>query len=232
MNQVRRVIHLKICFHNLLMIAAGLSCVSSALGATVLLNSAAGLAADVNYNGIGSTTTVAVAPHPSWQVNNPVNPGDPADSSAVWISYAKTGYADSNFQPYQGITPVFSVIKGFASGAGLLNLKVWADDSADVYLDGSILKSAAFTQSICSGQPIGCLPSDAGIFSTALSAGNHELKFVVYQVGTGTDTVVNPMGLLFTGTAPTPAAVPEPSSLALLGGGILTLAFARYGRKR
>lgn len=216
----------------LAVVVAGLSCQTYASAAAVLLNSTAGLPADVTYNGIGMTATVTVNAHPSWQPNNPVNPGDPADSSAVWISYAKTGYFDSQFQPYQGTTPVFSVTKGFVSGAGMLNLHVWADDTADVYLDGSLLKSAVFTQSTCSGQPIGCLPADAGIFSTGLSAGSHELKFVVYQVGTTTDSATNPMGLLFTGAAPTPAAVPEPSSLALLGGGILTLAFARYGGRK
>ncbi|MCC7153595.1 MAG: PEP-CTERM sorting domain-containing protein [Bryobacterales bacterium] len=188
-----------------------------AISATTILNSAPGLATSLG------PLTVAVTPHPSWQPNFPVNPGDPSDASAVWISYKLSGYGDSQFQPFNGTTPVVSVFKDFTSGAGQLFLKVWADDTADVYLDGTLLKAAVFTQNTCSGQVIGCLPQHGGNFVLPVTAGSHQLKFNMYQVGTGGNTTSNPMGLLFTGTAPDAPAVPEPASVALMGAGLVAV---------
>lgn len=188
------------------------------------LDSGAGL--QTNLPGI---ETVTVTPDPLWQPNNPQNPGDPNDTSAVWISDGESGYGDSQFQPYEGTTPVVTVIDNFQSGQGLLQLNVWADDTADVILDGTYLAYAKFTQSICSGQPIGCRPQDDGQFSVPLTAGNHELEFVMYQVGTGSDTTSNPFGLLFTGTAPSP--VPEPATALPLACALIGLGLA-FRRKR
>ena len=202
----------------------------------LLLNSGAGLTTSM-----GGVTTVAVDPHPSWQSNNPVNPGDPTDTSAVWISFADTGYGGNHLQPFEGTTPVVTIYDQFQSDPGMLLLNVWADDSADVLLDGVYLYHAQFTQSICAGQAIGCRPGDLGVINTPLTAGNHTLAFVLYQVGTGTDTFSNPFGLLFTGTAPADPpigiliATPEPSSIVLLGtlgliGAILLKRGGRWGR--
>jgi hypothetical protein len=174
-------------------------------------------------------TTVAITPDPLWQPNNPQNPGDPNDTSAVWISNGLSGYGDSQFQPYEGTTPVVTVFQDFVSGPGLLNLDVWADDTADVILDGNYLAYAKFTQSICSGQPIGCRPQDDGVLTSYLSGGSHQLEFVLYQVGTGTDTYSNPFGLLYTGTAVAP--VPEPASFVPLVCALIGLGFA-YWKKR
>ncbi len=178
------------------------------------LNSQPGLATSAG------TPTVVITPDPLWQQNNPTNPGNAADTSAVWISYMGTGYGDNQFQPYEGTTPVVTVFDTFDSAAGTLHLNVWADDTADVLLDGSYLEHAVFTQSICSGQPIGCQPQDAGVFNLPIAAGEHTLSFVLYQVGPGLDTSDNPFGLLFTGTAPTDSlsvdSVPEPSAWLLL----------------
>ncbi len=180
------------------------------------------------------TSTVAITPHPLWQPNNPINPGDPTDNSAVWISFADTGYGGRQFQPFEGTTPVGSVFQSFLSNSGFLTLNVWADDSADVLLDGNYLAHAAFTQSICSGQPIGCRPQDDGVFYVPIGAGPHQLQFVLYQVGTGTNTTSNPFGLLYTGTVPKDPPgenplnpVPEPASASLLLLGAILLSAGR-----
>jgi hypothetical protein len=186
--------------------------------------------------------TVAVSPHPAWQPDNPANPGDARDHSAVWISFADTGYGGSILQPYQGTIPVVSFFDTFISGPGWLKLDVWADDTADVLLDGSYLVHAVFTQSTCSGQTIGCRPQDVGKIVTPLSAGSHTLEFVVYQVGNGTNTTTNPFGLLYTGTAPgfgsaqdfsmqEVAPVPEPASCLLFGTVMCCLGWIQRRRK-
>src|SRR5215470_8975383 len=66
--------------------------------------------------------TVAVSPHPAGQPDNPENPGDLRDHSAVWVSFADTGYRGSVLQPYQGTTPVVSVFDTFLSDSGTLKL--------------------------------------------------------------------------------------------------------------
>ena len=117
---------------------------------------------------------------------------------------------------------------------------MWADDTADVLLDGSYLIHAVFTQNTCSGQAIGCRPKDVGKIVTPLSAGSHTLEFVLYQVGMGTNTTTNPFGLLYTGTAPgfesardfstqETVVVPEPASCLLFG---TAMCFLRWTRRR
>lgn len=174
--------------------------------------------------------TVAIALHPAWQLNHPVNPGNAGDISAVWISYALTGYVDPVFSPELGTTPVVSIFQDFTSGAGSLLLRVWADDTAEVLLDGVSLIAPKFTQSTCSGQPIGCMPDDAGLLSSGLTAGAHQLEFKLFQVGSGTDTKGNPFGLLYTGTATAPA--PEPGSLELTGSVLLAVVMMKKRARR
>jgi hypothetical protein len=74
----------------------------------------------------------------------------------------------------------------------------------------------------------------------ALSEGQHTLSFVLFQVGTGTDTSSNPFGLLFTGTAPlripepeeSGSGVPEPATWGLLASGLGSLIWLRRRRQR
>jgi len=207
----------------------------SLLRADILLNSLAGLSGLCLYDGTASTypntstattcvaqstTTVAIGVHPAWQPNHPVNPGA-SDNSAVWISYQPSGFGDvGGFVPYKGTTPVFALEQTFAATSGqTLKLHVWADDTAGVYLDNIQLKAPMFTQSTCSGQPIGCRSQDLGTFNEVLNQGTHTLRFDVFQVGTGTTTSTNPIGLLYTG-----AVVPDGGvTLMLLGGALVGL---------
>ena len=197
-----------------------------ASAATILIDSHQGL-----FTSFAGVETVAITPHPAWEPNHPTNPGNASDSAAVWISFADTGFGGTHFQPSAGTTPVVTVFDTFQSGAGMLSMYVWADDTASVLLDGNLLMPAVFTQSVCSGQAIGCRPQDMGNITAALSAGQHTLSFVMYQVGTGTDTSSNPFGLLFTGTAPqqipetevSGSGVPEPVTWGLLASGLAGL---------
>jgi hypothetical protein len=170
------------------------------------------------------TATVTITPHPAWEQNNPANPGDPSDHSAVWISYKASGYGDSEFQASMGETPVVTILYPFTSEQGRLLLRVWADDTAKVVLDppATGLIEPVFAQNVCSGAPVGCRPEDGAFFDLPISGGSHMLAFVMYQVGTGGDSTSNPFGLLFTG-----ASVPEPGTLLLLGSALLLLGAKR-----
>jgi hypothetical protein len=188
--------------------------------ATITIDSTQGL-----FTSLAGVKTVAITPDSQWEGNNPVNPGLSTDHGAIWISDVDSGYGGTQFQQPEGTTPVVTVFDTFQSGAGKLTLNVWADDTASVLLDGTLLMPAVFTQSVCSGQAIGCRPQDVGNISAAISAGQHTLSFEMFQVGTGTNTIANPFGLLFTGTAPAAtsgtqasqdAGAPEPGTFVLL----------------
>jgi hypothetical protein len=169
--------------------------------------------------------TVTTGVHPLWQQNNPNG------SSAVWISYADTGYQGNHFQPSLGSKQVVAITDTFtATENNVLNLQIWADDSAGVYVDGVQVFAPVYTQgSACSGQVIGCLPGQDGVLSNYhLGAGTHTITFDLYQTGTGTDTTSNPMGLLFTGSD---VSAPEPTALLLVGGGLVGIGLLRRRNK-
>ncbi len=187
----------------------------------VLIDSAAGL--DNNATG----TSVAINPHPAWQTNNPDG------SAAVWISHKDSGYMGSE---YVSTGTVVEFYHNFSvGGAGWLDLKVWADDTAGVYLsnDGGATYTELFAPNpnpnvTCSTNAIGCLPDKFGAINHALTAGDYTLKFVVSQVGTGLDTASNPFGLLYTGSATFEASdVPEPAAFLLTGIGLVGVGILR-----
>jgi len=122
----------------------------------------------------GATVTIGI--HPAWQTNNPQNPGDIADTSAVWISYAATGFDGSVLQLPEGQTAVASIFHSFTSGTGGFQLLVWADDSTQVFMDNVLLTHAE-------SYPIGFAPDRFGTFAEALTAGSHTLDFRLFQQG-------------------------------------------------
>lgn len=159
--------------------------------------------------------------HNAWKQNV-----DADLNGAMWISYANTGVGGDTLAPLAGTTSIFTVTETFDANIGdMLNLDVWADDTAEVFLDSISLFSPNFTQNICANGTIGCQPNEFGSIShTFTSSGIFSLSFDVYQVGTGTNPDSNPFGLLYRGTL---ASIPEPSVLALVGLGLLGLGLAR-----
>jgi len=157
-----------------------------------------------------------VSPHAAWQTVNPNGQG------AEWVSYADTGVTGSTLTPPSGMTLVVTITETFTAGIGdVLTLDVWADDTAEVLIDGVSQFAPNFSQGTCAIGPIGCQPGEnATINFVFASAGTHTLDFELYQVGTGTSNADNPFGLLYSGTL----AVPEPVTLGLLGVALLGLA--------
>ena len=206
----------------------------SLVRADILLDSVLGLNACVLDSTLACATnytTVAITPHPAWQPNGPVNPSDPTDTLAYWISYTKSGYGDPTFVPSSFTGPVYRILDTFTmSTAGQLKLNVWADDSVSVFLDDVLLPPGGVTTQSppCSGVPIACTPTLGGSFVEPLVSGSHTLRFDVFQTGPGGDTFSNPTGLLFTGDAAPGAVVPDGGTtvsllgLALAVGGLLS----------
>ena len=189
---------------------------------------------DGTFTAVGGGA-VAVTPHPNWQNQALTNP------TATWISYALTGISPDNVvAPFKagctvgtgvGCSPLMIVEEtiDFGSLTGSINLKAWADDTIDVYLDGNKVVFANFTQNVCADGAPGCEPNEFATIVDNLGPGQHTLRFEVYQIGTGTTNDSNPFGLLYSGTATT---VPEPVTLSLLGAGLLGLGFAARRRRR
>jgi len=159
--------------------------------------------------------------HDLWKQN-----GDADLNGATWISYANTGVGGDTLAPLIDDTSIFTVTETFEANIGdMLYLDVWADDTAEVFLDSVSLISPNFTQNICANGSIGCQPGENGTIShTFTSSGTFSLSFDVYQVGTGTNPNINPFGLLYSGAL---TSVPEPSVLALLSIGFLGIGLAR-----
>ena len=169
--------------------------------------------------GGGAGTTVVIDPHPAWKT-----PG-----AAQWVSYADTGYDGALLTLPNGVNTVFTVSESFLAGAGsILNMKIWADDTARVLIDGVEIIPANFSQGTCAAGSIGCEPNEFGAIDHVFGTGGaHTVAFEVFQVGTGLDTKSNPFGLLYDGTVDTvddQRSAPEPGTMALFGLGLVAVA--------
>lgn len=151
---------------------------------------------------------VVIQPHPAWHL----------PASGEWISYTDTGIGGI-VAPSTTAAPLFTVIETFTTAyRSLLDLTVWADDTAQVFLNGAALNAPNFTQGICAIGPLGCEPGEGQSFSVEVAAGQHTLAIDVYQVGAVTT------GAAYEGEV---NAIPLPGSLLLLAGGLIGLACLR-----
>ncbi len=168
-------------------------------------------------------TNVIITPHGAW--------GSLPGYS--WISYANTGVGPGAISPpstNNPATPTAIFREDLPAWTGFMNITVFADDTAAVYLfdnsnlGGLLLKAENWVQdSACAAGPIGCQPNESwtsGMVSVDFS-GPAWVEIRAYQRGGG------PFGVLYGGEA---QIVPEPGTYLLLGAGLIGLGLLRRMR--
>jgi hypothetical protein len=175
----------------------------------------------------------------------------PVGDGATWVSFENTGWVGvvgdwnavntvpnttcppgtivkgTGCQPGAEFFEVFSV-----SSDSTLNLTVWADDTAEVFLINGANSTQLNTTTTAQGTSNDCAPSSTINCTTgtmlvngmALTPGTYMLEFDVYQTGGAA------FGVMYDGDVVDSGGAPEPATCILLSGGLAAMAALR--RKR
>ena len=156
----------------LLAVLLGLT-LPSARAAVIPLKSGDGINESNNITG----PNVLIAVHPAWQPN----------AVGQWVSYADTGQPGTVAVPNVGDfmtlpnpnppSAIFYEVFVLPYGHNTGHVDIWADDTARVYLDQTLLIDAyAIQGDACTALPIGCTPGNGASFDLTalhLAAGQH-----------------------------------------------------------
>jgi hypothetical protein len=156
-------------------------------------------------------------------------------ANSSWVGFASTAGPVGTVNPAMGYYTYSTSFTAGSTGPYSGTLSIMADDTAEVFLNGSLLVAfgALGSDSRCASVVPNCLTVDTiSLAGLSLLSGfdANTFTFVVQQAGVGpTGGTGNPTGVDFSATL---TAVPEPSNLLLMATGMLGCAAAVERRRR